>query len=435
MNSVRVAKAAWASMRRLARSRIVCGAALSLIILAFLFSKARDEFVRGSSAKAARELIQAGQFEEAGGPLARWIQHAPDSAEARFLAARRAFGLHGFDEGFAELDAARKLGYSQNAIDRERGIVYSRLGRLALAEPILRRLFMDREDDHASDPALDEALARCYIENFQLHAAEGVVKRWIADAPLDPKARYWHADLRRRKAGIELASLIDDYEHVLRLDDRYDQARIPLAELYLAAHRLGDAEKQYATYLQRHPDDVEACLGMGRVAAEDGRDDLAIQFLDRSMKFAPGDIRPLVERGKLESRRGRFAAALEYFDRAVGLDSPEPEIHYQRSLVLAAMGRAGDAMKERAEVSRLRKEKEGLDKLLEDLRKSPADTELELRAARWFFDHGHPEAGLRWAEKILREHPRNAEASKLLADQYEKQGKPGLANFYRLQSR
>ncbi len=343
--------------------------------------------------------------------------------------------MHGFDRGFAELETARKLGHPQNAIDRERGIVLARIGRLAEAEPILRRLFMERRDDRSSDPELDEALARCYIENFQLQAAEGVVKRWIADAPLDPKARYWHADLRRRKPGIELDSLIDDYEQVLRLDADYAQARIPLAELYLAAQRHTDAEKQYEAYLERHPDDVEACLGMGRVAAEDGRDDLAIGFLDRAMKLAPGDNRPLVDRGKLESRRGRFVAALEYFDRAAGLDSLEPEIRYQRSLVLAAMGRTEDAVKERAEVSRLRKEKESLDKLLEDLRKSPTDPELELRAARWFFDHGHTQAGLRWAEKVLREQPGNAPASKLLADQYEKLGNPGLANFYRLQSR
>ncbi len=435
MNTGQVAKAAWASMSRLARSRVVYGSALALIIVAWLFLKARDEYVRRSSARAAREMIQASRFDEAGWPLATWIRHAPDSAEARFFAARREFGLHRARAGFVELEAARKLGYPQAAIDRERGIVLTSLGRLAEAEPILRRLFKDRADDRSSDPALDEALARCYIENFQLRAAEGVVKRWIADAPLDPKARYWYADLRRRKGGIELGSLIDDFEHVLRLDGGYDQARIPLAELYLAAHRHGDAEKQYATYLQRHPDDIEAYLGMGRVAAEDGRDDLAIQFLGRSIELAPKDNRPLVERGKLESRRGRFAAALEYFDRAADLDSLEPEIRYQRSLVLAAMGRAEDAVKERAEVARLRKEKEDLDKLLQGLLKTPADIDLELRAARWFFEHGHAEAGLRWAEKILREHPGDARASGLLADEYEKQGKPGLANFYRLQTR
>lgn len=85
-------------------------------------------------------------------------------------------------------------------------------------------------------------------------------------------------------------------------------------------------------------------------------------------------------------------------------------------------------------MARLRKEQEGLDKLLEGLRKSPADTDLQFRTARWFFEHGHPDHGLRWAEKVLREHPHHVETSRLLADHYEKQGNRGLANFYRMEA-
>ena len=41
---------------------------------------------------------------------------------------------------------------------------------------------------------------------------------------------------------------------------------------------------------------------------------------------------------------------------------------------------------------------------------------------RWLFDHGHPEEGLRWTEKILRESPQHPETNRLLADYYEKKG-------------
>ena len=412
---------------------MVCGLILVLTTLALLFTKGFVEFERRANAKSAQDLISAGKFEEAGPPLARWIKSEPDSAEARFLAARRAFGLHRFDVGITELDAARKLGYPQNAVARERGIILARLGRLSEAEPILRPLFQARAGDRSVDPDLDEALAKCYIENFQLRAADQVVKRWIVDAPTSANAHYWSAELKRRKSDVELPALVRDFEHVLELDGNHDRARLVLAELYLRIHRNADAEREYLTYSQRHPDDIEACLGLGQIAAESGQIDRAIQLLDRAIELAPDDSRPLIERGKVEGRRGRFEVALEFLDKAVKVDNVEPEIRYQRSIILSRLGRSEDARKEQEETSRLRKEKEEFDKLLDGLLKFPADTERQIRAARWFFDHGHPEEGVRWAEKILREHAQHAEANRLLTDHYEKQGKTGLANFYRLQ--
>jgi tetratricopeptide (TPR) repeat protein len=389
---------------------------------------------RRSSATAARELIAAGKFDEAGPALASWLQREPDSVQAHFLAARRAFGLRRFNAGITELDAAAKLGYSPNAIARERGIILARLGRLSEAEPILRRLFQGRKSDGSADPELDEALAKCYIENFQLRAAEEVVKRWMKDAPASASAAFWSADLKRRKSDIEPATLIQDFERVLELDDAHDAARIALAELYLKVHRNADAEREYGIYLKRHPESVDACLGLGQVAAENGQVDRAIHYLNRAIELAPEDSRPLVERGKIETRRGDFSAALRFLDKAVNVDSVEPEIRYQRSLILSRLGRAEDARKDQEEMARLRKEKEEFDKLLDGLLKFPADTQRQIQAARWFFDHGHPEEGVRWAEKISREHSNHVEASRLLADYYEKNGNPGLANFYRMQA-
>jgi tetratricopeptide (TPR) repeat protein len=433
MRAWRAARKAWAAMTRRARAQAVCATILVLALFAWHLLKGRVEFERRANAKSAQELISAGRFEEAGLPLANWLKTEPDSAEGRFLAALRAFGLQRFDVGIAELDAAGKLGYSQKLVARERGIIFARLGRLSEAEPILRPLFQARAGDRSVDPELDEALAKCYIENFQLRAADEVVKRWALDAPGSASAYFWIAELKRRKSDVELSALIRDFEHVLELDANHDRARLGLAELYLKVHRNADAEREYSTYIRNHPDNIEACLGLGQIAAENGQIDRAIQLLDRAIELAPDDSRPLIERGKIEGRRGRFEVALQFLDKAVKVDNVEPEIRYQRSLILSRLGRSDDARKEQEETSRLRKEKEEFDKLLEGLLKFPADTERQMRAARWFFDHGHPEEGKRWAEKILREHADHVDANRLLANHYEKQGKTGLANFYRVQ--
>jgi hypothetical protein len=80
----------------------------------------------------------------------------------------------------------------------------------------------------------------------------------------------------------------------------------------------------------------------------------------------------------------------------------------------------------------LRKELDGLHEARTRLIASPHDRNSQLDIARWLFDHAHGPEGARWAEKILREHPDESEASQLLADYHERRGETGLSNFYRL---
>ncbi|APW61475.1 tetratricopeptide repeat protein [Paludisphaera borealis] len=414
--------------------RAVLAGAFVLVALGGLGFKLWEARAIHAAARDAKRLIEAGAFQEAGASLDRWLAARPDDAEARFFAARRAIGLQRFDDGLRGLQSARKLGYPAAAVDREQGLVLARAGRLADAEPILQKLFRQAGATGQRDAEVDEALARCYIETFQLRAAEAVVKQWIVDAPDDARAYYWKADIDRRKTDTTQDVLIAGYEQVVRLDPRHEKGRLALAELYLQTHRYDDAASQYEVVRASRPDDVEALLGLGRVAVERGEDDEAARCFDRAADVAPNDFRPLSERGKLEMKRGRFRPALGFFDRAVALDADEPEVHYQRSLVLTWLGRADEAKKETEETTRLQKQKAEIDAILDDLRKSPKDASIQYAAARWLIEHGHPEEGLRWAEKNVREHPTHAKTHHLLADYYQRRGDAGLANFHKLQA-
>lgn len=385
-------------------------------------------------ASSVRDLIAARQFDRAGPLVDRWLSSQPRSAEARFLAARAAIGAGRYEAGLAALEQARKLGHPASAVDRERGLALARLGKLQEAEPLLRGAFLAGTAGGRADPEVDESLARCYLETFQLRAAGEVINRWIQDAPGDARAYFWRAEAERRKGDPDPDALIADYERALRLDPGHDRARLALAGLYLKAHRTTDAEHAFDAYLETHPDDLEAHLGLGQIAAAEGRDDEAVRRLDRARALAPGDYRPLAERGKMELQRGRLAPALEFLDRAVALDVEEPEVHLQRGAILSRLGRTEEAREERAEADRLLKEKEELGDLLKALNRSPGDVALQFAAGRWLWDHGHPEEAATWARKIVAEHPRHPGANRMLADYHEKQGDRGLANFYRVQA-
>jgi tetratricopeptide (TPR) repeat protein len=404
---------------------------LLLVPAVWAARKVRDWIAVRTDARAARRLIDEGKFEEARVPLERWLRARPDSGEAVFLLAKGALHFQLFDQGFQFLRRAETLGYPREPVARARALALLRMGRHDAAAPILNGLVF--ATGGKPDPEADEALAKCYLETFQLSAAGAVIERWIRDAPRDAKPYLWRAQIDRR-INADPDVLTEDYEKAIRLDPGCPEALLNLGEMYLLAHRLDDARARFGAYLDRFPDDPAAHLGLGKTLAELGEHQAAVRHIDRAAELAPHDARPLLERSRIDLATGKLDSALSWLDTALAIDAEELELHYLRGLVLARLGRKDEARSEQEVTARLRRDKEELTKLLEALNASPRDVTLQYNASRWLFEHGHPEEGMRWAEKILRAQPSHPETNRLVADYYEMKGEPALARPYRLQS-
>ena len=393
--------------------------------------KVRDELAVQADAREARRLVADRKFEDAYQPLERWLKARPSSAEALFLTAKEMFAVNRTDQGFMALSelGPRDIRQRRSSVKRQSfGPAWegtTKPSRYCDGSCSLRR---------SRIPEADEALAKCYFETFQLAQADSVIEKWIHDAPGDVKPHFWKLELGR-KVKAETPVLIDIIQRILELDPRSDQAHLALAEAYLQNRRLEEAAREYAAVLELKPDTSAAYHGLGVVAVERGDEEGAFRNFERTVKLDPRNVRPLVERGKLEVGRGRLESGLSYFDQALSIDAGEPEVHYQRSLVLTRLGRTALARAERDTSARLRDDREHIEKLLNEMLGAPGDLDHQYGAARWLFEHGHPEEGLRWTEKILREQPRHAKTNRLLADYYEKKGSHGLANFYQLQAK
>jgi tetratricopeptide (TPR) repeat protein len=388
----------------------------------------RDDPLR-SEREHARRLIAEGRFEEAQAPLQHWLKAQPDSAEAVFLVARGAIGLGMSEQGLRGLERARQMGYSPEAVGRRRAITLSELGRHEEAEPALRKL----AGSGPPDPEVDQALARCYLETFQLRAAKQAIEQWVRHAPDDPRPYLWRTQLGRR-TNASPEELAADFERALRLDPKSVEARVGLAEIRIQANRFEEALPHLTEALRIRPDDPSAHLGLGRALAGVGRDEEAVTALERASELAPHDVQPWIDRARIAVRRNRPDDALAALDRAVAIDPYEPEVHYQRGLALARLGRREEARRETEQTERLRQEHRELTDLLLALYERPSEADLQYRAARWFFEHGRPEEGQRWALRTLREHPSHPGTHALLADYFESRGNPGLANYHRLQA-
>jgi tetratricopeptide (TPR) repeat protein len=362
-------------------------------------------------------------------PIARWLGVRTNASQVHFLKARDAYTRGDLAEASSHLDRARRAGHPEPETARLRALIWFRLGRFAEAEPILIRHL---STSTAPDPEAGEALARIFLESYRLEHADRVIERWIRDAPRDGKPYLWLTEVDRRIRGERADLLEEHYRTALRLDPTLDRARLGLADLLLEQRRHDEAAREYAAHVARNPADATGHLGLGRVAM--GRGDLAdaARHLDRALERAPADPIALKERALVDARLGDDEAAVRRLTEAIKADALDTESLYHRSLALGRLGRTAEAEADSRTLKRLREDQAQVLKLRERLLEDPKNHEVRSELARWMFEHGRDEEGLRWVRHILAVDPRHRESNRLMAEYYERKGEPGRANYYRL---
>ncbi len=376
----------------------------------------------------ARRAIAEGRIDEAGPSVEFVRRYSFRPAEALLLRAMIAIRQDRPVEAFELLKTVKASGTHDAEIKTFGAILAARAGQYERAKPILIRAFEEATDP---DPLLDEALAKLYLEQFDMIHAAAVIERWKVDAPRDPKPYLWKAEIDNRIAD-NLTAVIGDYQEALKRDPTLPKARLGLADELRKAHRNAEASAEYAAYLAMKPDDPAAHLGAGQVALELGDEVGADRHFDRAIVLDPGNAQVYNERAMVKLRLGDVDTARALLDQAVAIDPFDVPIRYNRGLVYTRLGKLDQAREEQRVAARLTAALERLSALRSRLIDVPGDLSLHVEIARWMFDHGQAKEGVRWAEKALKDQPSHAEANAVLANYYDAQGNVGLANFHRL---
>jgi tetratricopeptide (TPR) repeat protein len=360
--------------------------------------------------------------------MKRWLQIVPSAPEAHLVKGRVAVARSQLLKAADEFRQAQTLGVPRSDLALLQALIASKAGRHAEALPTLSHFFAT---ERAPDRQIDEALAKAYLETYDLKRARDVLNRWARDFPADPKPYLWMAEVDSRSDGGQAAIEVD-YRQALVRDPSLARARLGLAEELRKAHRNAEAATEYQAYLGVEPDDAVGHLGVGRNMMELGDEAGAVEHLNRAIALDGKNTEPLKEMADAAARRGEWAAALALLDRATAVEPYDVTLRHSRSLALNRLGRADEARAEQARATRLRKEVGRLHEARARLIASPHDRNTQLEIARWLFEHGHDAEGARWAEKILAEWADDPDASRLLADYHDRRGEEGLANFYRV---
>ena len=416
-------------MRRVRAIAALAVAALAVAVLAWA-AVAAARFVwtaEPGEVREARRAVADGRYDDAGQAITRWLSAVPDAPEAHFLKGRVAVAMDRLSDAAFELKRAQALGLPRAELALLQALVATKVGRHAQAEPVLRRAF---EEQHAPDRQVDEALAKVYLETYDLARSATVLQVWTRDFPDDPKPHVWWAEVHSR-AG-EQEKVADDYREALRRDSSLVRAHLGLAEELRKAHRNAEAATEYDACLALDPNNAAAHLGAGRNLMEYGDEAAAARHLERVMELDPKNAEPHKTLAAAATRRGDWAASLALLDRAIALDPYDVAVRHSRGLALSRLGRIDEARTEEAATASLRKDLDRLNAAQTRLITSPHDRNSQLQVTRWLFDHGQDQEGARWAQKILAEWPNDPEASRLLAGYHQRRGETGLANLYRV---
>ena len=145
------------------------------------------------------------------------------------------------------------------------------------------------------------------------------------------------------------------FQKALEVDPNEPSAHLGLAELHLQTHRLDEATAEFARYLELQPGERLSVPRPGEGRGGAGRRDGGRRLLrEVGQRWHPATSGRSSSGASSSSGWGGFESALGFIDRALKLDAGEPEVHYQRSLILARLGRAAESRAEQDAAARPR---------------------------------------------------------------------------------
>jgi tetratricopeptide (TPR) repeat protein len=139
---------------------------------------------------------------------------------------------------------------------------------------------------------------------------------------------------------------LSDYDRILQLHPQQKEALYYRAYCFAAKHDYASARRDYETLLQLEPTHENALLGLVRVNHKDGRENEAMDQLNKWIALNPDHVLPYVLRAEIETERKYFDAAEYDLTKAIELDETNPERYVMRAEFYLSQRRKSMARKD-----------------------------------------------------------------------------------------
>lgn len=372
--------------------------------------------------RQAEAALEDRDFDRAVVHLRKYVNANPSSGEGYFLLARTLRRAGRFDEAQIELSEARRLGWVPEQIELE-GLL-AQVQRQGARGPELKLLSQYLAAKHPDDRVILEALFLGDRSALELHQARHWLDVWVERYPDDWAPRLWRGQLLESFTHFDMAR--DDYLKLRELKPDSDEALLRLGLLALNNRaNYAEAESYLRQYLERHPDDTQALLGLARARRDQGELKAAADAAQKVLARQPDHPEAVLLVGTLKAEEGQSEEALDWLRRAERLGADPQAVHFQLARVLTRLNRPTEAQTHERKFQELEKASQAVDKALSALLQDPRNPDIYLEVARQYLVMGQETQAERWFAAALTNDPAHRKTHEALAEYYTRRARPG----------
>lgn len=401
---------------------VVVGLCLTVVCAWLVVSewRVRSDFERAKTALQSDDPASARPL------LDRYLASRPNDAEAHFRAAQAARRCGDPAAAEHQLAEADRLKWQPSDIELERALLLAQSGNLSQSEFLLVAAL---NDGHPETGQILEVVVPCYMSEFRWVEAAVLAGRWTELKP--NSAQAWRARgeiaerLRKRKDAIVAM------REAVRLEPQDQPSRLTLARLLMETRQSTEAAGHLQQLANAGAKGVTFTLLLGLCREAEGQTAQARTLLDQAIAKSPSDPKAHYHRGRIELHSGRPDLAAPFLRRAAELDRSDTEILYSLLLCVREVGTADEVREVEARRAQCEADLNRVAEIARLVSRSPRDPDLRREMGELFLRNGRDAEGLRWLESALRQQPDHEPTHRLLADYYERLGRPAETAFHR----
>lgn len=379
--------------------------------------------------QAASEALQERDYEQADSILSLTGKFLCETPQTMFLKARLRRKQLRIAEVPELLLAAEKAGFNRSQVRREYLLLEAQSGGIRHVSDELNSLLQQGAGDGAE-------ICEAYVNGAMMIGATEVAMTilpvWKQEYPEDPQPHYAHARILEYQQKVEGA--IRELQTAISKHSRHWPSRYTLGRILYGENRIEESLQQLtvatamranaAPLLQR----AKCLRSLGRLS-EAHQILLKLSKLDKPVvqaSFAlvcePERGSPIeYELGTLEAALGNHEAAKGWLEKVLKADRNHLDARYARALSLRELGQSSEAAQELAEVHRIRTLLQEIDRLVDEINRSPEAPHLEARCriGELYIKYENARHGEFWLQEALNRDPTCRPAHAILADYYD----------------
>ncbi len=378
---------------------------------------------------AATTALQKRDYEKADQILTLTNSLKCQTSESVFLQARLRRKQLRIPEVPELLVAADKAGFDKSRVRREYILLEAQTGRIRQVADELNAMLQQGDDDGSE-------ICEAYVNGAMMIGAADVAMTilpvWKQEYPDDPQPHYAHARILEYQQNT--AEAIRELQDAVQKNSRHWPSRYALGRILFGENRIEESLEQLTVAINMNANAAPQ-LQRAKCLRSLGRLDEAYQILlqlsrlDRSVvrsSFAlvcePESGLPIeYELGTLEAALGNHDDAVHWLDQVLQADHNHLDARYARGLSLRELGKQTEAENELSEVQRIRTLLQEIDRLVDDINRTPSEPHLAARCriGELYIKYENARHGVFWIQEALNRDSNYRPAHALLADYYE----------------